>query len=176
MLKEQAKLLTRIMKLVDIFTVFAAFALAYLLRMNTGGLDDFTDYLWIMLVVLPTWHLLLTHYKLYVSIRSLSPLTILLALTKVHLIGGIIASSAIYLLEPRGYSRGLFLLFIVFSFILFSVARLSLKCLLEHIRRQGYNTRNILIVGCSKLASDFAGGRRATQRLGTENRRICVRG
>ncbi|MBC8018046.1 MAG: sugar transferase, partial [Verrucomicrobia bacterium] len=73
------------------------------------------------------------------------------------LIGGIIASSAIYFLEPRGYSRGLFLLFIVFSFTLFSVARLSLKYLLERIRRQGYNIRNILIVGCSKVASDFAG-------------------
>jgi exopolysaccharide biosynthesis polyprenyl glycosylphosphotransferase len=157
MLKEQAKLLNRITKLVDIFTIFAAFALAYLVRMNCVRLDDFTDYLWIMLIVLPTWHLLLTHYKLYASIRSLSPLSILLSLTKVHLLGGIIASSAIYFVEPRGYSRGLFLLFIIFSYLFLIVGKLSLKYFLEFIRKRGFNFRNILIVGCNKRTVDFAG-------------------
>jgi len=157
MLKEQAKVLTRITKLVDILMVFAAFALAYLLRMKSVTLDNFQDYLWIMMVVIPTWHLLLTHYKLYASIRTLSPWSILVSLTKVHVIGGIIASSAIYFVEPRGYSRGLFLLFLFFSYILLIAAKLSLKYFLETIRRQGYNTRNILIVGCSDRALDFAG-------------------
>jgi exopolysaccharide biosynthesis polyprenyl glycosylphosphotransferase len=155
-LKQQAKVLTRITKFADIITIFAAFALAYMVRINRVNLDDFTAYLWVMLVVIPTWHLLMTHYKLYASIRLHSPLSILVSLTKVHFIGGIIASSAVYFVEPKGYSRGLFLLFLFFSYIFLIVAKLSLKYFLNTIRQRGYNTRNILIVGTSKRAINFA--------------------
>ena len=137
-------------------TIFAAFAFAYLVRAQRGGLDEFTNYLWIMLVVLPIWHLLLTHYKLNASIRSVSPLGILVSLAKVHVLGGIITSSAIYFMEPKGFSRGLFLLFILYSYIFLSLMKLSLKYFLCIIRQRGYNYRNILIVGNRERASGFA--------------------
>jgi exopolysaccharide biosynthesis polyprenyl glycosylphosphotransferase len=148
MLKQQAKLFNRVSQILDITLVITAFWLAHAVRTRLGsGLDHPLDYLWVMLVVLPAWHFLMSKYALYASIRTIPAYKIVTSLLKVHLYGGVIATSAIYLIDPRGFSRGLFALFILFSYILLVGGKLSLKGGLSYLRRRGFNTRNILIIG-----------------------------
>ena len=152
MLKEQAKLFTKIAIFADTIVIVAAFFAAYYLRNAFSGLQYIGFYTWILFFVLPIWYFLFYHFNLYASLR-LRPLnSIIISVVKVHAAGGIVASSIIFLVEPRGFSRGLFLDFLVFSLTFVLVEKILLKVLLSHIREKGYNCRYILIVGCNEQA------------------------
>jgi exopolysaccharide biosynthesis polyprenyl glycosylphosphotransferase len=155
MLKQQARLFTKLSILVDLIVVLGAFYGAYRVRAPAGGLSAFKDYLWVMLVVVPTWYFLLARYGLYASIRTTPLRQLLVSLLKVHVIGGVIVASTIFLLEPRGFSRFLFGYFLAFSFLLLSLEKVTIKLGLGYIRVLGYNFRNILIVGTEEKARDF---------------------
>lgn len=156
MLKQQAKLFTRIATVTDIMTVIAAFVMAYHARRLAGGLSELREYLWILLFVIPTWYFLMAHFGLYASLRTRPLGQILASLTKANVIGGIVISSIIYFTEPHGFSRGLIGSFLVFSFFLLALDKITLKLCLAYIRRQGYNTRNILIVGTNDKTRVFS--------------------
>lgn len=155
MLKQQAKLFNRIAAVTDISTVVAAFVMAYHARRLAGGLSELRDYLWILLFVIPTWYFLMAHFGLYASLRTRPLGQILASVTKVNAIGGIVISSIIYFTEPHGLSRGLIGSFLIFSFFLLALDKIALKLCLAYIRRQGYNTRNILIVGTDDKICGF---------------------
>lgn len=155
MLKQQAKLFNRVAAVTDLVTVIVAFVMAYHARKLAGGLSELRDYLWILLFVIPTWYFLLAHFGLYASMRTRPLGQILASLMKVTVIGGIVISSIIYFTEPHGFSRGLIGSFLVFSFFLLTLDKITLKLCLAYIRRQGYNTRNILIVGTDDKSCSF---------------------
>lgn len=155
MLKQQAKLLNKITMLADLGAVLAAFLLAYQIRGQWGGLESLSHYLWVLLAVLPTWYLLLQHYGFYISLRTRSLGFILAALLKVHIVGGVIITSMIYLVEPAGVSRGLIGFFLLLAYLLIGSVRIVMKFALGMIRMGGYNYRNITIVGTEAKARDF---------------------
>lgn len=152
MLKQQAKLIRQVTILADLFIVFAAMGLAYLFWGQWGGLKAFQDYLLILCLAFPLWFFFLYRQGLYASIRRRSLNDIILSLAKAHLFGGIVLAGIIFLVEPREFSRGLFLSFLFFSFALMVLERVAVRLGLGKIRRSGYNFRNIVIVGNQKKA------------------------
>lgn len=157
MLKQQAALFNRISMLADLVFLVCAFALAYQVRRLGGDLNPIRFYLWVLAVVIPVWHFLLAYFGLYLSIRTRSLPQVLASLAKVHAIGGVVASSVIYFVEPQGFSRSLFGIFLVLSFILLALEKTALKMVLAYVRRQGSNTRNILVIGTNDKARNFIG-------------------
>lgn len=156
MLKQQAKLFNNISQLVDIILIIASFWLAYAYRVSLGEhLEDIRDYLWIMLIVIPTWRFLIAKYSLYTSVRTVSIYRIISSLAKVHLIGGVVTASVLYLLDPAGFNRELFGSFMVISAILLTSGKLSMKGVLSLLRKRGYNTRNLVIIGDAKQRNKF---------------------
>ncbi len=156
MLKQQAALFNRITQIIDIVLIMVAFGAAHaILARSLPTLGPLFDHLWIMLVVLPTWRFFMSKYYLYASIRTLSIGQIITSLLKVHLYGSIITASAIYLIEPQGFRRALFVIFILISFVLLSSGKLLLKGILSYMRRRGYNTRNLLVIGSKELRYKF---------------------
>lgn len=155
MLKEQAKLFNRLAVLTDFIVVLGAFSLAYVIRHAAGGLTGFLDYAWLLIVIVPVWFYLISRYGLYASLRTRSLPQVLASLVKVHVMGGIVATSVIYFLEPTGYSRGLVTAFLVLSFFLLCAEKALLKGVLGFIRQRGYNVRNVLVVGMSEKALAF---------------------
>ncbi len=152
MLKEQANFIRRIGILADLVILLAAMVLAYLFRDQWDGLKPFHDYLWILGIAFVLWYFLLSQQGLYGSIRRRSLSDIVISLGKVHLLGGVGLAAAIFLIAPREFSRGLLLSFLFFSFVLMSLERIAVRLGLGHLRRRGYNFRNILIVGTQKKA------------------------
>jgi exopolysaccharide biosynthesis polyprenyl glycosylphosphotransferase len=152
MLKEQAGLIKKINIAVDVAALFTAFWLGYQIRSNYGGLHDIHHYAWLLLVILPLWLFLLNYFGMYSSLRGSSFSRLFAILFKVHLVGGVIVSSTIYLVEPKGFSRGFFAIFIILSFFLIGTEQLLVRSFLRFIRLQGYNFRNILLVGTGQSA------------------------
>jgi exopolysaccharide biosynthesis polyprenyl glycosylphosphotransferase len=73
----------------------------------------------------------------------------------VHLFGGVCIAGVLFFLDKNNYSRGLFMTFIIVSFVLISFEKIALRHLLGFFRRKGYNTRNLLIVGTKEKALRF---------------------
>lgn len=157
MLREQAKIFNRLSLLVDATIVLIAFACAYYFRISLPGtFRGILEYSWILVLVLPVWGILLFRQGLYASIRRYSTFDILTRLINVHFFGGLAVAAVILFLDREQYSRGLFLLFLLFSFIFLTVEKVCVRYFLGMIRRRGYNTRNILIIGAQEKAQKFS--------------------
>jgi len=157
MLKQQARLFTKISILLDAATLVTAFCLAYnLLQYRYHKLQDIYQYSWALLIILPTWLLLLSYSGIYGSMRTRKLGEIFSQLFKVHAVGGMIISSMIFLFDPHGFSRLLVGTFIVLSLFLMATVKATVKQVLHYFRRKGYNTRNVLIVGNGEKARYFA--------------------
>ncbi|MDW7643560.1 MAG: sugar transferase [Desulfuromonadales bacterium] len=156
MLRQQARLFTRLTMLTDSLTLGLAFAIAYIIRGQIGiGLHKPIEYLWVFLVVSPVWFYLLTKHGFYQSIRRLSLFDMITRLASVHLAGGIVVASLIYFLDRDKYSRGLYLLFLLLSFLLFVLQKILVKVILGSLRRRKLNVRHILVVGTQEKARRF---------------------
>jgi exopolysaccharide biosynthesis polyprenyl glycosylphosphotransferase len=155
MLRQQALFFNRLTIFIDLLAVIFAFLLAYHVRGSQEFLYPIPYYLWIFLVIFPTWYFLMSHYRFYTSIR-LRPIShLLMSLVNVHLVGGVIVTSAIYLVDPRGFSRGLVGFFLLFSLVFLIFGKTAQKGALGFIRRRGYNFRNVLVVGADRKARNF---------------------
>lgn len=154
MLKQQARLFRRLSLVADIMILIAAFSLAYTTRKLYGGgsLFPLRDYAWGILVAVPVWYVLMRRAGLYESLRSLSFFDIFTRLVRVHFIGGLLVAAVIFFVDRYQYSRGLYLLFVGFSFILFLLSKCALRAVLGFMRRRGYNVRHLLIVGTEEKA------------------------
>ncbi|MBW6512153.1 MAG: sugar transferase [Desulfuromonadaceae bacterium] len=157
MLREQAKVFNRLSVFSDSCTVLCAFIVAYYLRSYFIGSDHNTlrENLWTISIIVPVWCFLLFHHHLYSSIRRLSYFDILAKLVNVHIFGGIAVTSIFYLLNYDFFRRGFFLLFIGTAFVFCVIEKCSLKFVLNRLRKKGFNSRNLLIVGSEKKAETF---------------------
>jgi exopolysaccharide biosynthesis polyprenyl glycosylphosphotransferase len=156
MLREQAKVFNRLSIIVDLLVVLTAFGLSFLVRRNyQPPLLPIREYVWVLLIVLPVWHYLLAKHHLFASIRRLSLFEIVTRIANVHILGGLTVAAFIFFFDRHNFSRGLFLMFLVFSFLLLGLEKVSLRLFLGLLRRKGRNFRNILIVGTREKARRF---------------------
>lgn len=152
MLKQGAGFLKKMNIVVDAVIVVTAFFVSFGARVHFGGLRDLGSYTWVLLFVVPIWLYLLDRYGFYDSQRMSSLRSIILSLGKVTVFGGVSACCVIYLFEPQGFSRSLFGAFIVISFLMMALEQLFVRLSLRLLRLQGYNCRNILLVGTGESA------------------------
>jgi exopolysaccharide biosynthesis polyprenyl glycosylphosphotransferase len=155
MLKQQARLLTRIAIVVDAVMIVTAFVAAYLIMEDYTHLAGWGQYDWFLILMVPVLLLLMGHFNLYATLRTRKFVDIFLGLLKVHAIGTVILSSSIFLIDPRGFSRLLFGASILLSFALIFTAKVVIKLVLFNLRRHGYNVRYLLLAGCSESSAEL---------------------
>lgn len=140
----------------DAATLVSSFFLAYgLLQYRFHRLYHINEYTWALFIILPTWLLLLSHSGLYGSLRIQNISELFGRLFKVHLLGGMVMTSAIFMVDPKVFSRLLVGVFILISLFLMTTVKASVKQILRYFRRKGYNIRNVLIVGNDDKARHF---------------------
>lgn len=153
MLKQQARLFRRLSLIIDLAVIAVAFILAYAIRQNyLANLAPLQTYLWALAIAAPVWYVLMRKEGLYESLRSLSCTDILSRLIYVHAMGGLLVAAVIFFTVRDKYSRGLYLLFVFCSLLLFLVTKIAMRGLLGYLRRKGYNVRHIIIVGTQDKA------------------------
>lgn len=153
MLKQQARLFRRLSMALDLMIVAIAFALAYVVANNFyKPLASPQRYMWALAVAAIILLALLRKYGLYESLRSLRPSEIVIRLFKVTFLGGLIVAAVIFFVDRDAYSRSLYLLFVLNSFLLLAVTKSLIYAFLGYMRSKGYNSRNILIVGTQEMS------------------------
>ena len=147
MLKERAGFIKKANIISDAALIVVSFVISFDLRVKLGALEDLDYYAWVLLIAVPVWIYLLDRFGFYGSQRMSSLWKLLQSLFKVTAIGGVITSSAIFLLNPQGFSRIFFVTFLILSFLLLAIEQLVVRFGLRLLRLEGYNFRNIVLVG-----------------------------
>ena len=153
MLRQRASVLRKANIISDAGLLVLAFLAAFNLRVSLGGLGDLDSYTWVLFAAVPVWLFLLDRYGFYDSQRMSSPWKIFSALGKVTAIGGIITASLIFCFEPKGFSRSFYGAFLMLSFLMLLCEQFLVRYGLLLLRLEGYNYRNILLVGTGESAT-----------------------
>lgn len=161
MLRQRAKLVASSLYIGDLILVVAAFLLGYWIRdtflsESYDHLVEIERYLWLLIIVVPTWSFLMYYFGLYESFRTKAIWAEPLAISKVVLFGTLILGAAIFVLKLHYLSRLFVVIFGGTAFLFLSVERITLRVIAKQARWKGFNTRNFLLVGTGRRAREIA--------------------
>ncbi|HPW18882.1 MAG TPA: sugar transferase [Candidatus Aminicenantes bacterium] len=156
MLREREAVLRRFLIFTDTcilgLAYLSAFVFERLLAHSTQPLSKY----WLALVfAIPYWCLALYANGLYQSLRTRSYLEILWAVVKSAVATFLLLGTFIFLFKLDFMSRLFFLLFMGFGFLFIWLEKTVIFMSSHYVRRQGLNTRRLLIVGTGKRAGEF---------------------
>jgi len=83
-----------------------------------------------------------------------------------NLIGIVLMTAFLYFTRLSDFSRLSILLFFIISTVLILIKRVSVRAVLRHYRKKGYNIRHVLVVGGGKLARQYARSIKANPQWG----------
>jgi exopolysaccharide biosynthesis polyprenyl glycosylphosphotransferase len=154
MLREHARSIEKGIVAVDLLIVFATLWLADFLVAREGApslLRQFGPY---VLASCGVWYLLLSHAGFYRSLRTHENRTLVRKVVQAVFLALVLHAALLFLIAPN-FSRRVFLA----HFALVTATLLSWKFLLRltqrNVRRRGYNTRRVLVVGTKGPALRF---------------------
>jgi exopolysaccharide biosynthesis polyprenyl glycosylphosphotransferase len=172
---QRRRILVDALKLFDLGVMIVAFALATVPASGVGRTISAAEFfsmrvklgnLIIFLGLLLFWHLLFSAFGLYGSHRLSSRISESFDIVKATALSAGVVLVAASLFHIRMVSLRYLALFFAFSTGLLVVSRLILRFLLVQTRLRGRNLRNVLIVGTSKRAIDFADRLESNAELG----------
>jgi len=156
MLKERETVLRRFLIFVDGVVISLAYLIAFLLRGRVGEDVTLGKFAITLAIAIPYWCLSLYANGMYLSMRTRTYLEILWALTKSAILTFLMLGTFVFLFRLTFMSRLFFLLFVGLSFLFIFIEKTGLFMSAHYVRRQGLNTRRLLIVGTGKRAVGFA--------------------
>jgi len=165
MLRQQTKRYVIIQILIDSLAIVSSFFIAYIIRQSDlfrtislaeGPLFESGVYLWMLVIAVPLWLLLMKEYKAYEPQHTVSSFDVVWIIFKTVIVGMLTLGTMIYFLRYIHISRLFVLLFGFVNFIVLGGVRLTYKHILKILRRKGFNSRTILVVGTGRRARDFS--------------------
>lgn len=160
MLRKYSEIFRTTCGLVDLAVVSAAWLGAYGIRFHTDlfrepvDQTDAASYAWLLVGMLPIWHLLLHHRGLYEPDPRRSVFRDARALVEVSLIGTAILVTVTFLARLDWISRLTVLIFFLLSSAGLVAARTAMYLAVDELRRRGKYAQSLLIVGTGPLARE----------------------
>ncbi len=157
MLRDHGTFTLDMQKIVDIVITGLSFILAYhiklfLLPSSLKGLTSDPNYYIVLLLIIITWYISFKWMGMYMSYRQQPFWQFFISILKSCFLGIILVNIAMYFLHIQGISRLLIVIFLVLNISLLTLSKFIIFKILEKVRTDGLNTRNILIVGSQERA------------------------
>jgi Undecaprenyl-phosphate glucose phosphotransferase len=147
----------------DAVVVAFTFVVAYYVRFSFPTVFPFftvsprQEAIWVGLMLMVVWPAIGWMAGLYVSRRSRSVAAEFFDVSKASFIAFLVLVTLAYFTRDERFSRGILVMWAVFSIVMVGTARVASRVLLRAIRSQGYNLRHVVIVGTGDLARRVAG-------------------
>ena len=157
MLKEKGSLILEMQKAIDIAITGFSFIAAYFIKRNLlpEGLSELSNdpnYYIVLLLIVIAWYISFKWMGMYMSFRQQAFWQFFVAILKSCFMGMALVGMAMYLTRIQGVSRLLMGIFFMLDICLLTLFKYIIFKTLEKIRTDGFNTRNILIVGSEDRA------------------------
>lgn len=160
MLKQKAKLFASCLLFIENLFFIFAFFVAYKLRNiyfvdRLEPLQPFQNYQWLLVFILPLWSVLLFYFQLYESRRTKSLWREVWKLAQLTACGTFSLMAIVFLFKAEYVSRIFILTFGSTAFFFLVLERSAIRLWTRGLRRKGYNTRNIMLVGTGRRAREM---------------------
>nr|NJM04206.1 sugar transferase [Desulfobacula sp.] len=157
MLKEKGSLILEMQKAIDIAITGFSFIAAYFIKRNLlpEGLSELSNdpnYYIVLLLIVIAWYISFKWMGMYMSYRQQAFWQFFVVILKSCCMGMALVGMAMYLTRIQGVSRLLMGIFFILDICLLTLFKYIIFKTLEKIRTDGFNTRNILIVGSEDRA------------------------
>ncbi len=149
MLRERAHIFKNFDRAADGVVIIISYLLAYIIRANLPSLSSLSPliyYLWLLVLIVPIWLVLFTHFGLYESQRMKSISDQFVSVLKGVLIGGVAVVSIFFLFKYTRISRIFLFIFLFLDITFLWIEKAIVRECLWRIRRRGRNFRNIFLV------------------------------
>jgi Undecaprenyl-phosphate glucose phosphotransferase len=160
-IRKHSEVLRGLLALADLGLVAAAWLVATWLRFVSGFLPeptlryDLADYPWLLLGILPIWHILLRWRGLYDGHRVHSLLSETRRIAEVCLLGTLLIATLTFFGRLAWVSRLTVAVFAGTAAAFLIASRVALRVALRRLRRRGRFAQNVLIVGTGTLAREI---------------------
>lgn len=160
MLKEHSTFILDMQKVIDIGITAFSFIAAYFIKRNLlpGKLSSLSiepNYYIVLLLIIIAWYISFKWMDMYISYRQQAFWYFFTTILKSCFLGMILVNITMYFFHIQGISRLLMGIFLALDIFLLVVFKFSIFKILEKIRADGLNTRNILVVGSKERAKEF---------------------
>jgi len=168
MIKNNQRKLNALHVILDALVIAASYGLAYLMVIRLGkpegtGTLPADVYFRALFVLIPAMLILYAVFHLYVPKRTQSRRAELANILKANAIGFLLVTAVLFagrnfaVVGPymRNFSFRMIAAFFTVNVILEDVLRLFIRIVLAQARREGYNQKNLLLVGYSAAAEGF---------------------
>lgn len=156
MIKEYVNIFRRAMVLVDLCLIAFIFIFSYwMISQYSERLLALDFYIWLCPVVVLSWAVPLYMLGMYRSFRLKSVADILGIVIKSTFIAFVLFGAVMYAFKIVNISRIFVSLVFGLTTLFLSLEKLVLLLFFKEIRRQGFNFRNVLVIGTNKRAQRF---------------------
>jgi exopolysaccharide biosynthesis polyprenyl glycosylphosphotransferase len=156
MLKERETVFRRFLIFVDVCVIALAYLAAYFLRETIDeGHISLTKFGLALVFAIPYWCLTLYANGMYQSMRTRTYLEILWGVVKAGVVTFLMLGTVIFLFKLQFMSRLFFMFFMGLSFLFIWLEKTAIFMSSHYVRRQGLDTRRLLVVGTGKRALAF---------------------
>lgn len=161
MLRSKNRLIHKIVLCIDAAVVAASFLIAFMLRDYLDHhflieLPPPSEYLPLLVVVVPLWNLMLKAFGVYDSMRKTNFSRLCWGVFEASLVATLIFSTGAFLLQLEILSRTFVMTFFAVTTSLLMIEKSLALLYLRKIRKQGFNFRAMLIVGSGPRSRGFA--------------------
>jgi exopolysaccharide biosynthesis polyprenyl glycosylphosphotransferase len=155
MLKEYTKTYKRLNVLCDVGILVATFFLGYFLRYQITPIYSLHFYVVILPLYVLSWIIFLWQFGIYNSFRLKKINELIFKIFQAMVCAFLTITALIYLFKIEGISRLLIVLIQLLSFSFLSLKTIFILRFFHYIRKKGYDTQNILVLGTGKRVRDF---------------------
>jgi len=157
MLYRYSEVFRTLLGVADLVIISCAWLGAYLLRFNSGmpvplGVPAAIEYVYPLAVILPVFMVLFRSHGLYEARRMDSPLGEVSAVLRATVMAVLLLSAISFFARSYFYSRLVIAFFAVLAPVGVIGLRSTIRLVLRHVRRRGFNLRFVLVVGSGPLA------------------------
>lgn len=155
MLKKHATFLSKVMMLMDLLVITAAFFIAYYFRNSLLAINPLSFYLKLLPLILAIWISYLHIFGMYESFRVKNIPAVIFIIFKSSGLSFFTFGFFLYLLKVGEFSRSFVFLAFALAGVILVIEKVGQIIFLRQIRKKGLNYRNLLIIGTGKRAQDF---------------------
>ena len=153
MIRERINLIIKLYTLVDLGVVALSFSTAYFIRnlssdiLPIPALMEFSEYVPLLIFILPIWLGLLYFNNTYTSQRGKTNFPLIWTMVKTNLEGICVLSLIFFILKLHMFNRSLVFLFVLICTLLLIAEKNILFKYLQYVRKQGKNIKRVLLIG-----------------------------
>jgi len=168
MFKEKESILQKSTMFLDAIIISWAFFVAYYLREHISSKSALSflhsksfltdngaslgEYLLVLLIVIPVWCFIFYINGMYRSMRTRKLIEFVWIILKSFFFSVLVFGAIVFIFKLTFISRLYFALFILIGLIGIVIEKVSLFSIMKYVRKRGYNSKRILIVGTGRRA------------------------